>query len=147
MDAHLGVAEQVIKTALSVAIGARADAGEPPFAVGEIDSSPSQVIVAFPGSWSPDEWFAGDGEAKSFGETKIDGKKFPSLRRLGTDALAVVNEVFAARFLRILEDGNQTFCKKVLFESRMMPCFRRCLVVYISDIICVAISSVRQVSC
>ncbi|XP_048137574.1 protein EDS1-like isoform X2 [Rhodamnia argentea] len=117
----LGIKAEVIRQALSVSVEAHTNPEGLPFVVRGIENSPSQVIVAFAGSWSPDDWFAGDGEAKPFGEAKIDDKKFPSLRsefpslrRLGTDAFAVVNEGFAARFLRILEeDGNQTFRKEV----------------------------------
>ncbi|KAL3716932.1 hypothetical protein ACJRO7_008499 [Eucalyptus globulus] len=119
MDNNLGVEDEVIKTALSASLEACANPKELPFVVRKVDSSPSQVVVAFPGSWSPNDWFAGDGEANSFGETKINDKKFPSLRSLRVggfakvDPFAKVNEAFMARFLRILEDSNQTFCKEV----------------------------------
>ncbi|KAF8006002.1 hypothetical protein BT93_K0321 [Corymbia citriodora subsp. variegata] len=113
MDSDLGVEDEVIKAALSASIEARDNPKEPSFIVRKINSSPSQVLVAFTGSWSPDDWFAGDGNAKPFGETKIDEKEFPSLRRLGIDGFAKVNEAFMARFLRILDDSKQTFCKEV----------------------------------
>ncbi|XP_056170511.1 protein EDS1L-like isoform X2 [Syzygium oleosum] len=113
MERELGIKAEVIKKALSVSIEAHKSPGKPCLVEGKIPNSPSQVVVAFPGSWSLTDWFAGDSEAKPFGETKIDTKKFRSLKSISKDVDAVVNEAFMARFLRILDDGSGTFRAEV----------------------------------
>lgn len=110
MESNFGIIkeEEVIKDALSVSIEAR----EKPKEL-NIRSSSSQVIVAFPESWSPEDWSCKDSKAKPFGETEIDPVKFPSLRRIGKDEVATVNGAFMARFARILEDSSRTLRKEV----------------------------------
>lgn len=100
MDRILGINNEVIKAALSASIESRDDRQEL-----NICNRSSEVIVAFPRSWSPEDWFPKDSKAKSFGDDRIDRKKF-SLRSIGLDEDARVNKAFMERFLRILDDGS-----------------------------------------
>ncbi|XP_030521507.1 protein EDS1L-like [Rhodamnia argentea] len=113
MERDLGIKAEVVKKALSVSIEAHKSPEKPCLVERKIPNSPSHVIVAFPGSWSLNDWFSGDSKAKPFGETKIDTKKFGSLKSIGKEVDAMVNEAFMARFLRILDDGSGTFCAEV----------------------------------
>ncbi|KAK3406746.1 hypothetical protein EUGRSUZ_K02891 [Eucalyptus grandis] len=106
MERYVGIKPQVIKKAVSVSIEAHKSPGKPCLVERKVPGSPSQVIVAFPGSWSLDDWFVGDSEAMPFGETKIDTKRFRSLKSIGKDVVATVSEAFMARFLRILDDRS-----------------------------------------
>ncbi|KAL2482563.1 Protein EDS1B [Forsythia ovata] len=58
----------------------------------------TDVVFAFAGSWLVDHWYS----RKPFGETKVDASKFPSLRSLGSDEIALVNEAFSTRFEQLL---------------------------------------------
>lgn len=62
-------------------------------------SSGTYHVFSFSGSWDPAEWFF----SKPFGGSKIDPTQFPSLRSIGNDEPALVNEGFAKRFDRLLE--------------------------------------------
>lgn len=61
-------------------------------------SSKTDVIFSFAGTWSVEDWFT----TNPFGERKIDRDQFPSLRSIGIDEVATVNEAFLNRFLTIL---------------------------------------------
>lgn len=61
-------------------------------------SSKTDVIFSFAGTWSVNEWFT----TNPFGEKKINRDQFPSLRSIGYDDVAKVNEAFLNRFLTIL---------------------------------------------
>ncbi|KAF8006001.1 hypothetical protein BT93_K0320 [Corymbia citriodora subsp. variegata] len=103
MESYVGVKNEVIKAALSASKAARGNPEKRPFVVSEIDS-----IVAFRGSWSPEDWFRGDGKAKPFGDESIDHEKFPkfpSLRNIGRDDKASVNKAFMERFQGCLDNG------------------------------------------
>ncbi|KAH7865228.1 hypothetical protein Vadar_003894 [Vaccinium darrowii] len=58
----------------------------------------SEAVFCFPGSWSVEDWFSG----RPFGKTEANPKLFPSLRSIGNDKVAVVNEAFFRRFEAIL---------------------------------------------
>ncbi|KAJ7956299.1 Enhanced disease susceptibility 1 [Quillaja saponaria] len=72
-----------------------------PYHVEETRSS-SEIFISFQGSWSVNEWFAGN----PFGETKIDLQLFPSLRSIGNDEAALVNEAFLNKFKAILGSSS-----------------------------------------
>lgn len=61
--------------------------------------NPSEVIISFPASGSVKDWYSGT----TFGETKIDLKLFPSLKSIGNNEAAKVNEAFLKRFQDILD--------------------------------------------
>ncbi|RVW21184.1 Protein EDS1 [Vitis vinifera] len=70
----------------------------------------SVAVVAFAGSWLPDDWCA----ETPFGETTIDAGTFPSLKSLGDDGVALVNGSFLRRFKAIL--GQSSLAEKVKKE-------------------------------
>ena len=61
-------------------------------------NDPQEVIFCFPGSGAVRDWYS----QKNFGETKIDLGLFPSLRSIGIDEQALVNEAFQKKFQEIL---------------------------------------------
>lgn len=67
----------------------------------EICSS-CEIVFAFPGSWSVNDWFS----CNPFGEIKIDLALFPSLRSIGNQETALVNEAFFRKFIAILETSR-----------------------------------------
>ncbi|KAI6675310.1 hypothetical protein NL676_003216 [Syzygium grande] len=113
MERDLGIKAEVINKALSVSIAAHKSPEKLCLVDWKIPNSPSQVIVAFPRSRSLDDWIAGDSKAEPFGETKVDTKMFPSLKSIGKDVVATVNEAFMARFLRILNHESGKFRAEV----------------------------------
>ncbi|CAJ1975215.1 unnamed protein product [Sphenostylis stenocarpa] len=62
-------------------------------------SSGTYNVFSFSGSWDATEWFVN----KPFGGTKIDLTLFPSLRSIGNDEAALVNEGFAKRLYHIFK--------------------------------------------
>ncbi|KAI4336077.1 hypothetical protein L6164_014652 [Bauhinia variegata] len=60
----------------------------------------SKVIISFPRSGSIKDWFSGNG--KPFGETEIDLTRFPSMKSVGNNKTALVNEAFQKRFQDML---------------------------------------------
>lgn len=100
---RLGVAEDLVKDCCSLSMTASSSS----VAAGDSSSSSapfrlveknapygSVVILAFPGSWSVEEWRGSP--------STIDSVLFRSLRRLGSDEAAVVNGAFLHRFRTIL---------------------------------------------
>ncbi|XP_062030609.1 protein EDS1L-like [Rosa rugosa] len=98
----IGISEELIKKSCSLS-------WEDQFSNGlfHVDKSSSDaVFIVFPGSWTVKEWFSGD---QAFGETKIDSKDwskkaFPSMRSIGNDDVAIVNQAFLERFELVLKD-------------------------------------------
>ncbi|XP_057951161.1 protein EDS1-like [Malania oleifera] len=107
------VREEVVKKACSLAM--KAHNLKSPGKQYLVDKSRSsvEVVISFPGVWSVSDWFC----RKPFGEAKINLEKFPSLRNLGTDEVAAVNEAFQLRFERILE-SLQTEVVKAVKEGK-----------------------------
>ncbi|KAK9277808.1 hypothetical protein L1049_027364 [Liquidambar formosana] len=104
-----------IKRACSLAMKAHKSTGKP-YILEKSRSSPDAVF-SFAGSWSVNDWFAG----KSFGEKKIDIGLFPSLRSIGNDEVAVVNEAFLRRFEAILEKQSfQSEVQKAVTEKKQV---------------------------
>ncbi|KAL2340846.1 hypothetical protein Fmac_008786 [Flemingia macrophylla] len=79
------------------------------YLVKKIGNSSSNVnlIFSFPGSWDASDWFV----RKPFGLTNINLALFPSLRSIGNDEAALVNEAFLLRFESIL--GNSSLKTEV----------------------------------
>ncbi|KAL5544325.1 hypothetical protein UlMin_008109 [Ulmus minor] len=73
-------------------------------------SSKDVVIFSFPGSWSVQDWYS----KGPFGDTKINQEFFPSLRSIGNDEFATVNEAFQKRFQSIKDKNNSQFQDEVL---------------------------------
>lgn len=96
---HIGLKDDIITKACGLAFKAH-KSPEKLYLYEKVRiSSEIYHVFSFTGSWDPNEWFV----KKPFGETKIDLVKFPSLRSIGNDEAALVNEGFAKRFNLILE--------------------------------------------
>ncbi|CAI8597705.1 unnamed protein product [Vicia faba] len=61
-------------------------------------SNPKEVIITFPASGGFKDWYS----KTNFGQIKIDLTLFPSLRSIGNNDPAVVNQFFLQRFQEIL---------------------------------------------
>lgn len=92
--------ESIIKKACSLAVKAHKSTKEHYLLEKFRTSSEAYVIISFPGSWVETDWFVA---GKSFGETKVDLQLLPSLRSVGNDEAALVNEAFLYRFDQLLK--------------------------------------------
>ena len=113
LEENLGISEELIKKSCTLAFEAHKHQDKP-YRLEKIRSSSSSkvIIISFPGSWHVKDWFAD----KPFGETKINLNLFPSLRSIGNDEAALVNEAFLRRFESIKE--NPSFSAEV-FNSQL----------------------------
>ncbi|RVW21177.1 Protein EDS1L [Vitis vinifera] len=109
---RIGLSGEVINAAASLAMKAH-DSTREPFLL-EKPRGLSVAVVAFAGSWLRDDWCA----ETPFGETTIDAGTFPSLKSLGDDGGALVNESFLRRFKAIL--GQSSLAKKVIGEKKQV---------------------------
>lgn len=94
------VNEELIKKACKLAMEAHNLSSGKPYIYKK--SGSMDVIFSFAGTWSLDGWYSNT----SFGETKINSTLFPSLKSVGTDEVAMVNEAFARRFEDILNNSS-----------------------------------------
>lgn len=83
----------------------------------EISScSCDEVIFGFPGIWSLTDWTS---DHKCFRQTdQFNPTDFPSMKRLGNDEVAFLNEAFIRRFQSLLAiinspESNSSFTEKV----------------------------------
>ena len=83
-----------------------------PFLVEKIPkSNPPEVYISFPGSGAAKDWYS----QKPFGEGQIDLNLFPSLKSIGNNEAAKVNEAFQRRFKAILDKSSLE--KEVLTDN------------------------------
>lgn len=79
-------------------------------------SLPTAAFFSFSGVWSATDWFAHSaGTCSSYGETNIDLDLFPSLKSIGNEEPALVNEAFLCRFRAILENSSLSVEVAVVF--------------------------------
>ncbi|PON86098.1 Alpha/beta-hydrolase [Trema orientale] len=97
----MAMKEELIKNAYSEAITAHGSPGKP--FLKKSSTGSSEVIFSFPGSWAVKDWHS-DMCQRPFGEKKINLKLFPSLRSIGKEEAADVNQAFEERFQLILEN-------------------------------------------
>ncbi|XP_035542456.1 protein EDS1B-like [Juglans regia] len=106
--------EELIMKTCSSAMNAHKFPGNP-FTFEKIRASSdtyTSFIFSFAGSWSISDWQLAQ---KPFGETQIKTELFPSLRSIGNDEFAMVNQAFQQRFEeRIL--GTSDFRAKDLIH-------------------------------
>lgn len=95
------VKDELIKTACDLAMEAHKLSSGKRYIYKKIRGS-MDVFFSFAGTWSLDGWYSNT----SFGETKINSNLFPSLKNVGTDEVAMVNEAFARRFEDILNNSS-----------------------------------------
>ncbi|KAK7411515.1 hypothetical protein VNO78_02949 [Psophocarpus tetragonolobus] len=91
---------EVIEKAFSGSLKAH-KLSDKPYLIEKINrNDPAEVIFYFPGSGAVRDWYSQP--QKNFGETTIDLDLFRSLRSIGSDEAASVNEAFLKRFKEIL---------------------------------------------
>ncbi|XVF09204.1 hypothetical protein REPUB_Repub07fG0071900 [Reevesia pubescens] len=117
--------EELIKKTCSIAMTVHTSP-EKPYLV-EKSCASSDVFFSFPGFWSVTDWFI----RQPFGETKIDrsellcpkgnDKVATSLRTIGRDVLATVNEGFLRRLEMILAYSSlQTEVEEAITEKKQI---------------------------
>lgn len=109
----LGISEEYIKKSCRLSLNDQF--GTELFHVDK--SSSDAVFIVFKGVCTVEEWFSGDG---AFGETKINYKDwskeaFPSMKSIGNEDIAIVNQAFLERFELATKDPN--FGKEVSYLS------------------------------
>ncbi|MED6136531.1 hypothetical protein PIB30_056863 [Stylosanthes scabra] len=78
---------------------------------------PQQVFISFPASGSAKDWYS----QKPFGEVPIDLDLFPSLKTIGHNEPAKVNEAFQTRFQAILSKSSfETEVKDAMDKKRQI---------------------------
>lgn len=88
-----------------------------PYLVEKISrNDPSEVIISFSGSGAVKDWYS----QRNFGETKIDLTLFPSLRSIGSDEPALVNETFLKRFQGIILLPRPSLADEVLLCKTLL---------------------------
>ncbi|KAK7281856.1 hypothetical protein RIF29_10177 [Crotalaria pallida] len=84
-------------------------ASDKPYHLDKSGRNNEVIIITFPASGSIRDWYSG----KAFGDTKVNLKLFPSLRSIGNDEAAFVNEEFQRRFDAILGLAKPSFADEV----------------------------------
>ncbi|KAG5536794.1 hypothetical protein RHGRI_024281 [Rhododendron griersonianum] len=111
----IGMREELIKKACTLSLKAHRASGK--LYLYEKSRSSSEAVFSFPGSWSVENWFS----SRPFGDMKADLNLFPSLRSIGTDEVAAVNEAFCRRFEVILRTTSfETEVKKAVAEKKQI---------------------------
>ncbi|XP_057761995.1 protein EDS1-like [Arachis stenosperma] len=102
MAAAVGITEfigaEMIEKAISLAWKAHKTPEKPFILEKNRKGDPQQVFISFPASGSAKDWYS----QKPFGEVPIDLDLFPSLKSIGYNDAAKVNEAFQGRFQAIL---------------------------------------------
>ena len=94
----IGLKEELIKKACNLAMKAHLKSPEKAYIWEKTTRSSTEAVCAFPGTWAVTDWYS----RMPFGETKINIALFPSLKSIGMDELALVNEAFSSRFEQLL---------------------------------------------
>ncbi|KAM6594188.1 hypothetical protein CsatA_001891 [Cannabis sativa] len=95
---------ELIKRALSEAMKAHKSPEKQFLRKASSSPSDSEVIYSFPGSWSVTSWYGN--RTRPFGEKEINLQLFPSMRSIGNEEKALVNEAFESRFQSILAKSD-----------------------------------------
>ncbi|KAH9775957.1 protein eds1-related [Citrus sinensis] len=113
----ISMKEEVIKKACSIAMKAHKLPEKQLYLV-EKNRGSSDVIFSFPGSWTISDWFS----RSPFGEKMIDPHppQFASLRSIGNDQVATVNEAFLTRFQAILPQLQNEVVKAVAERKQIV---------------------------
>ncbi|EEF52075.1 protein EDS1B [Ricinus communis] len=103
----VGIKEEVIKKACSMAMKAHNKTSGKQLYVSEKIRPSSEIVFSFPGSWFVTDWFS----KGPFGEVEVDLQLLPSLKHVGLNGTATVNEAFLLRFKALV--ANPQFRKEV----------------------------------
>nr|AAM62411.1 EDS1 [Nicotiana tabacum] len=110
------VKDELIKKACNLAMEAHSLSSGKPY-IYKKKSGSMDVFFAFGGTWSVDGWYS----STCFGETKIKNALFPSLKSVGTDEVAMVNEAFSRRFEDILNKSSlQNEVEKAMSDGKQI---------------------------
>ncbi|XP_061369737.1 protein EDS1L-like [Gastrolobium bilobum] len=94
-----GMSRKSVEKALNLALEVQ-NSPDKLFLLEEIsESNPPEVIISFQRSVAVKDWYSN----RPFGETRIKLDLFPSLKSIGNDEAAFVNEAFQQRFKDILD--------------------------------------------
>ncbi|KAL8465254.1 hypothetical protein ACS0TY_034674 [Phlomoides rotata] len=99
---NIGVREEIIQKACKLSMKAHEKAPVKPYIHEKIRGS-NDVVFAFPGSWSVDDWYIGK---NSFGEIKVDVARFSCMKSIGYEDIGLVNEAFSRRFHQLLTQSS-----------------------------------------
>lgn len=110
------VKDELIKKACNFAMEAHNMSSGKPYIYKKISGS-TDVVFGFAGTWSLHGWYSNT----CFGETKINSTLFPSLKSVGTDEVAMVNEAFATRFEDILNKSSLKIEVYILGFDNLIP--------------------------
>ncbi|XP_071715956.1 protein EDS1L-like [Rutidosis leptorrhynchoides] len=94
---RLEISETLIIKACSLALKSHKSNSNTGFITKE--SGTEETVIAFGGSWSEQDFYS----HKPFGEAKIDVSLFPSLKSVGNNELATINQGFFRKFQSILK--------------------------------------------
>ncbi|KAL9243183.1 hypothetical protein vseg_017103 [Gypsophila vaccaria] len=98
-----GLTEEVIGRACSIAMKAHTSSSSELYVCEKATSTSSEVIVfGFAGSWDVGDWFTHE----PFGVVKINLNVFPSLRTIGSNQAATVNQAFLRKFEALLANSS-----------------------------------------
>ncbi|WOG95893.1 hypothetical protein DCAR_0415222 [Daucus carota subsp. sativus] len=102
---NFGISEELIKKACELSMKAHECCDESnQYIYKECQwSLPAAALFSFAGVWSVRDWFD---ESSCYGETDIDLDLFPSLKSIGNQEPALVNQAFLCRFRAILENSS-----------------------------------------
>ncbi|GAA0173516.1 hypothetical protein LIER_27113 [Lithospermum erythrorhizon] len=113
----IGLGEEVITRACKLSFKAHKKFPEKQYLYDKSRSSSLDAVFAFSGTWSVEDWVS----KKPFGDAKIDNVLFPSLRSVGNDAAATVNEAFACRFGEIMSRTSlASEVEKAAFDGKQV---------------------------
>ncbi|KAL9686030.1 hypothetical protein QQ045_023485 [Rhodiola kirilowii] len=99
MESILHLKSDIIAKACSMAM-TMATKSKKPYLV---DNNSARVVtISFPGVWTVADWYS----KGPFGDTKINRDLFPSLKSIGLDEIANVNQAFQRRFEAVLRNSD-----------------------------------------
>ncbi|KAI3454588.1 hypothetical protein Pfo_011251 [Paulownia fortunei] len=98
---NIGLREEIIQKACKLSMKAHDKYPGKPY-IHEKTRGSTDTFFAFPGSWSVDDWYS----RKPFGDIKVDLSKFPSMKSVGNEEIALVNEAFSRRFEGLLSRSS-----------------------------------------
>ncbi|PIN04906.1 Carboxylesterase [Handroanthus impetiginosus] len=98
---NLGLKEEIIQKACRLSMKAHEKSPAKPY-IHEKTRGSTEVFFAFCGSWRVGDWCS----TKPFGEVKVNRSRFPSMKSVGNEEIALVNEAFSRRFDEILSRSS-----------------------------------------
>uniref|UniRef100_A0A7N0TZS6 Uncharacterized protein n=1 Tax=Kalanchoe fedtschenkoi TaxID=63787 RepID=A0A7N0TZS6_KALFE len=104
MEQMVNLKSDIITKACSTAMKAHTAGSSKPYLVAKGEKS-APVIISFPAAWRVADWYATSARGP-FAETQINKELFPSMKSVGLDESAKVNEAFLTRFEALLKNSE-----------------------------------------